>query len=272
MGFLFVDSIEWIESGKSARGRFNTLNGRAMPPSLIAEAIGQLAGWIAMERCDFSARPVAGIVGECVIESQVTSGDQVELEVEAGTCDSDAIEYRGSAATGGKRIVELSQCIGPMLPMEEFDDPARVAKRFKALRSGEGKRDVTSELFGPMPIEPIETKERGVAHAILEAPRSSLVYGEHFPRKPILPGTLLLDAEMRLGLSLVGREAASKELGDGVRRVSIRGIKFRTFINPGARLELEARLLGSNAKQRVIALGASQRGKKVAAASMEIEL
>jgi 3-hydroxymyristoyl/3-hydroxydecanoyl-(acyl carrier protein) dehydratase len=272
MGFLFVDSIERIESGKRARGRFKTLAGMAMPPSLIAEAIGQLAGWIAMERCDFSARPVAGIVGECVIESPETSGDELELEVEAGTCDSEAIEYRGSAATDGRRIVALSECIGPMLPMEEFDDPGRVAKRFEALRSGKGKGELTSDLLGAIPFEPIETKERGVAYAILEAPKSSLIYAEHFPRKPVLPGTLLLDAEMRLGLSLVGREAAGKEIDRGRGRVSLRGIKFRTFISPGATLELEARLLGSNAKQRVIALGANQRGKRIAGASMEIEL
>ncbi|HEY2664093.1 MAG TPA: hypothetical protein VGI47_07105, partial [Candidatus Binataceae bacterium] len=133
MGFLFVDSIDQIKSGKSARGRFKIPAGAAIPPSLLAEGVGQLAAWIAMERCHFSARPVAGIVGRCVIESPSPPGDEVELEVEVGTCDSDAIEYRGSAAISGRPIVSLSECVGPMLPMEEFDDPLRVAKRFEGL-------------------------------------------------------------------------------------------------------------------------------------------
>ena len=53
---------------------------------------------------------------------------------------------------------------------------------------------------------------------------------------------------------------------------SRRSITAPIQVPAGATLELEARLLGSNAKQRVIALGANQRGKRIAGASMEIEL
>jgi 3-hydroxymyristoyl/3-hydroxydecanoyl-(acyl carrier protein) dehydratase len=271
MGFLFVDSIDQIKSGKSARGRFKIPAGALIPPNLLAEGVGQLAGWIAMEHCDFLARPVAGIVGQCVIETQPPSGDEVELEVEAGTCDSDAIEYRGSAMIEGHTIVRLSECVGPMLPMEEFDDPLRVAKRFELLRCGRQQTELTAELLASTALEPKLVRVDQGARAVLEVPESSAIYAEHFPRKPVLPGTLLLDAQMRLGLSLVARGAGPKAGANGPRMVSIRNLKIRSFLSPGTTVELGARLMPGRGLQQIIALSATLQGKSVAAASMEIE-
>ena len=271
MGFLFVDSIDQIKSGKSARGRLKIPAGAVIPPSLLAEGVGQLAGWIAMERCDFSARPVAGIVGRCVIEAQPPSGDEVELEVEAGTCDSDAIEYRGSAIIDGHSIVRLSECVGPMLAMEEFDDPLRVAKRFERLLFGREHRGLTAELLASTALEPKLIGVAQAAGAVLEVPKSSAIYAEHFPRKPVLPGTRLLDAQMRLGLSLIERSARPSAAANGPRRLSIRNLKIRSFVRPGTTVELGAKLMPSSDQQQIIALSATQQGKSVATASLEVE-
>ena len=79
----------------------------APPACLIAEAIGQLAGWIAIEHSDFNSRPVAGLVGECVIAGQPSPGQTVELAVQMDECEADAVAYAGSARADGRTIVAL---------------------------------------------------------------------------------------------------------------------------------------------------------------------
>ncbi|HEY2662875.1 MAG TPA: hypothetical protein VGI47_00945, partial [Candidatus Binataceae bacterium] len=92
------------------------------------------------------------------------------------------------------------------------------------------------------------------------------------PRKPVLPGTLLLNVQIQLGLRLIYRKATLGATGNGPRKVSIRNLKIRSFISPGATVELGAKLMRVSGKQRFIALSATQEGRSVAAASMEVEL
>src|SRR5262245_50014697 len=119
MAFCFVDRILEIEPGKRARGQFGAPPDLAwLPPCLVAEAIGQLAGWVAMSATDFRRRPVAGIASEGNILEAPLGGSLIELGVEIGSLGADAVDYGGWAAHGGKRILELKHCVGPMLPME----------------------------------------------------------------------------------------------------------------------------------------------------------
>jgi hypothetical protein len=61
MGFLFIDEINAIDAGR-AEGRLRRPEGAPpLPPWLVIEAVGQLAAWIAMQRTDFSKRPVAAL-------------------------------------------------------------------------------------------------------------------------------------------------------------------------------------------------------------------
>ncbi len=64
-------------------------------------------------------------------------------------------------------------------------------------------------------------------------------FADHFPRRPVFPATLLLDAQMRAGgdaraRRLVGHAGAS-------RRSRMTHVKMRSFIAPGQHVELERR-------------------------------
>ena len=63
--FSFVDRITEHRPGTHARGRFAipaTVD--AFPPALVAEAVGQLAAWVAMEHIAYRGRPVAALAHE----------------------------------------------------------------------------------------------------------------------------------------------------------------------------------------------------------------
>jgi 3-hydroxymyristoyl/3-hydroxydecanoyl-(acyl carrier protein) dehydratase len=269
MRFLFVDSIHAFEPGRRARGRFAMPRDFALPACLIAEAIGQLAGWLAMDHSEFNSRPVAGLVGHCVIEGEAPPGASVELMVEMDECAADAVSYAGSARSDGRTLVTLERCGAPMLPLEDFDGPDGMRARFAALRSPEGARiEVGPELARPLPFSEV-ILESDSASAAFTTPAEPDFYADHFPRRPVFPATLLLDAEIRLartfaahvGLEQVGRRAL----------IRVSDVKLRTFIAPGQKLELAARLSDRESSSAHFALSAGSAGKRIATADLQFE-
>src|SRR4051812_8788777 len=122
--FSFVDRITDLTPGTRARGVF------AVPPDvapfascLVAEAVGQLAAWVAMAHVSFRGRPVAALANETLLTGDVAPGRTLDLAVEIDDCDDDAVAYCGSASVDGARVITLNQCLGPMLPLAEFDSP-----------------------------------------------------------------------------------------------------------------------------------------------------
>ena len=70
--FSFVDRITEFAPGKRARGEFWVPEAvSAFPSCLVAEAVGQLAAWVAMNRVDFRGRPVAALATETRFEGIV---------------------------------------------------------------------------------------------------------------------------------------------------------------------------------------------------------
>ena len=57
--------------------------------------------------------------------------------MEIDSCDDEAVAYHGSAHADGVLLIELIDCLGPMLPVEEFDAPAALRQRL-ALLCGAG--------------------------------------------------------------------------------------------------------------------------------------
>ena len=136
--FSFVDRIVEYDAGRRARGRYAVPAGiAAFPPCLVAEAVGQLAAWVAMAHVGFRGRPVAALANETRFRAEVAPGSALDLAVDIESCDEHAVAYAGRARVDGADVIELVDCLGPMLPVEEFDSPAELAARFELIR-GDG--------------------------------------------------------------------------------------------------------------------------------------
>jgi len=233
--FTFVDRITALEPGRAAQGRFHVpANVDAFPASLLAEATGQLAAWVAVAKLDFRLRPVAGIAHETLYHGTPKPGDTLETEIRIDSCEDDAVAYQGWARIGGRTVLELRDCVGPMLPLDEFDDAASM-RAFYATLCGEGAR---VDRFEALPTLPLLARARvqGSATAVLQVPHEAALFADHFPRRPVFPGTLLLDRMTALAGDVAiesarGRHAALRAVSD---------VKLRAFIEPGTELELHA--------------------------------
>lgn len=235
MSFLFVDSIEALDE-RAARGRLQLWAGPSGPPSwLIIEAIGQLAAWIAMVRTEFVSRPVAALAGEVMLDpTPRIDATPVELEAHIERFDGRAILYRGSATIHGHTVGRVARCVGPLLPMELFDDPEAVRRRLAALR--DGVAPTRAEPPGPPPLEAL-TIDGTRRAARLHVPADAPYFADHFPRRPVFPATLLAAA-----LDTLAAPTARAALGGdtAVQLGVVHDLKVRAFSEPGQELMLGA--------------------------------
>lgn len=237
MSFHLVDRIHEFRPEKGARGSLQIpADAEDFPLSLVVEAVGQLASYIAMASADFSMRPVAAIAGEVIAHRTVSPGDLLELEVNVGALRASAMRYGGSARVGGDVAVELRRCTGAMLPMDAFDDPASVRELMRQLQTtGAPPRGFPARTeFAPRVLK--ESHELGRATATLEAPERASFYADHFPRRPVYPATLLLDAKIRVAQRLAAGSTAPDSVLPEIR--AVRSVKVRAFTPPGGRIDV----------------------------------
>ncbi|MEY2525686.1 MAG: hypothetical protein QOE73_457 [Verrucomicrobiota bacterium] len=239
--YTFVDRITSIEDGMRIRGAYAIPADLALfPLPLLAESVGQLAAWAAMAAVNFERRPVAGIAGGIDLLAPAKPGETLELQAELESVDEEAVAYGGTALVNGIPVIRLEHCVGPMLPMEEFEDPQIARNRFALLR----ENGVQPGTFRGLPaISGTRTSgEIGKwLRATFDVPEAAPFFADHFPRRPVFPGTLLMHVNLQL-VTALANEIPRPANGTPwmVRRVS--DVKLRAFIAPGEALELEVRL------------------------------
>ena len=238
--FSFVDRIYSLEPGRVRGGYIIPAGIANFPSALVAEAVGQLAAWAAIAAMDFKSRPVAGLAASIELLAPVRPGQVLELAADLETVDADAAAYDGTASVEGTPVIRLRHCVGPMVQVEEFDDPRALRARFALLR-GDG---AVPGAFGGVP--PLQLTEVGGENgrflcAKLHVPGDALFFADHFPRRPVLPGALLMNSNLELVAALA---TTLPPLSTG-GRWALRGVsdvKLRAFPPPGETLEVEARV------------------------------
>ena len=273
MSFLLVDRIHQFTPGKGAKGNLRIPpDAPDFPLALAVEAIGQLAAYVAMESTGFAMRPVAATAGEVVATGAIRPGDSLELEIDIRALRSRAIRYGGVARIGGDAAVEVHRCTGAMLPMAAFDDTERVRAELEQLRTrGAPARALTSRAeSAPRKSEPV-FDETGRMRTTLLVPRAAPLYAEHFPRRPVYPATLLLDAKIGVARDLVARRAPEGSPPPFTR--AVRGVKVRAFIPPGARVEVVVEEIEKRPSDRgrLVRMDARTDGERVSTASVLLE-
>lgn len=264
--YSFVDRIVEFVPGQRARATF-AIPARiaAFPAALVAEAVGQLAAWVAMDEIDFRGRPVAALATETRFQGAAMPGETLDLAVDILECDDDAVAYNGHAAIGGRRIIELVDCLGPMLPVAEFDAPEALRERLRLLR-GAGATPNRFQGVNDLPVNVTARVPRTELRARVEVPAAAPFFADHFPRRPVYPATLLLDAQMRLAVDL----AAESPALNGARPLRLTHVKMRSFIVPSQRLDFGVTLAAPQNGVAKAMLTAKTDDRLVASARLEL--
>ena len=98
-------------------------------------------------------------------------------------------------------------------------------------------------------------------------PAETRFFEEHFPRFPVVPGVLLLEALAQLAGKLIGF-TVREERGDWPFPIlsMMNGVKFRKFVRPDEEVVLETKLLSLREDMAVVQSRAHCGGRTVAQA------
>jgi 3-hydroxyacyl-[acyl-carrier-protein] dehydratase len=100
-------------------------------------------------------------------------------------------------------------------------------------------------------------------------PASAPLFADHFPRRPVFPGTLLMHMNLQLAAALAA-ELPPPANGQWTLR-SLRDVKLRAFIPPGELLELEAKVNERAADSVTVAMEIRKGQKMMGGARVVLE-
>lgn len=284
MRFLFVDRILQLSPGKLARGVKHVTRddaylcsdetGRScFIPSLIGETLGQLAAWSVMVANDFTLRPVAGVVASARLHRPAYVGETLLLESIIESLDDQAVQYNSVARVGSEIVFTIEGALGPLLPMSDFIDAELIQCQFNEInRPGDWPQinlEPTFELdsnaslnsiAAPMRFDRILASEPGVSlTAEKRISRAAPYFAEHFPKKPVLPLTVLLESKLNLAREFLTRASYSQPY-----QVSeLRRIKMSDFVYPGDILNCQVKVKQQDKQQLVLSYRSEVDGKRV---------
>ena len=286
MRFLFVDRIVESSPGELIRGikhvtsndTFLTVDEQGRPcfiPSLIGETLGQLAAWNVMALQEFTRRPVAGIVARASMHRRAYVGETLLLESFIEHIDDSVMQYHSEARVGNELVFSLDGALGPLLPMDDFINLDEVKQQFSEINRP-GDWSVISKESGPvvddyllmgselsvmpMTFDRIRSSQPGV-NLIAEKriSRAAPYFADHFPKKPVLPLTVLLECKLNLAYEFVQRAGYTTHY-----QVSeFRKIKMNEFVYPGDVLECNVTVKKQTEDELVLAYRSEVAGKRV---------
>ena len=249
MRFLFVDRILHLVPGQLVQGVKHItpddlylcpddLGQLCFMPSMIGETLGQLAAWNVMVSHDFRFRPVAGVVSSASLHRPAYVGETLLLESEIDALDETAVQYHSMARVGHEVVFRIEGALGPLLPMADFIDESTVRRQFAEInRPGDWPPVYHANEISPfnkpvmsLQFDRIIGGEAGVQLvAEKRISRMSPYFPDHFPEKPVLPMTVLLECKLNLAREFVARAG----FNEPYHIHELRKIKMNEFVLPG---------------------------------------
>jgi len=275
VSFIFVDRILSFESGKKIHAIKNVSrseelfywlpNGqRVLSPAVVTEALAQAGSWLKMISTDFTKRPVLLADEHTTYHGVVQAGDLIDLEVEILDLDEDVVVTKSRASVRGKPMVVVNCCRGYLLPMEDFSDPIEVKRDFNNVFRPEFagvSRVEPSELYlPPDPSTRLFNGLRFIDGLLEHRPHEKVVgyknitasetyFHGHFPRKPVVPGVILLTFVGEVCQYLIRDPKSLPESDIAMIPTFVRNVRFRKFVEPGDQCVITAEVRSGDCRQ-----------------------
>lgn len=98
-----------------------------------------------------------------------------------------------------------------MVPLVDFDDPEAMKERYRVLTTVGATPDAFGEVPRFMP-EKTGGTQADAAEGVFHIPETASFFGDHFPRRPVFPGTLLMNLNLGFAIDLASEGIADASL------------------------------------------------------------
>jgi 3-hydroxyacyl-[acyl-carrier-protein] dehydratase len=272
MRFLFVDRICELDRGSRVRavkniswyGDFLEELFPGLPvfsPVIAAEAAAQALSWLIVEAKDFSVKPLITVLDSYTCARHVQPGDQIEMEGRVESFQPESALAHARILLNKKPVAEINHGVCYLYPLQELQDPESARRQFKNLTDNKVPLPAAAQLHAealphranaapaarPWVDRVIEYEAGKKITGIRNVTSTEDYFNDHFPRRPILPGVIIMAGLTSVAQLLLGPLLAANgiEHKKAVLRQA-KKIKFRKLVQPGDQLLLEAELLSFN--------------------------
>lgn len=282
MRFLFVDRIVESVPGELVKGvKHVTKDDTYLTsdrqgklcfiPSLIGETLGQLAAWNVMAHNQFTLRPVAGVVSSAQLHRPAYPGETILLESYIDRLDDTAVEYHSFARVGNELIFTIEGALGPLLPMADFISDEEIRLQYAQIyRPGDWSTytqltasSLDLEISRPIPaltFDRILNSEQGISLVAEKRIAGAAAYfRDHFPKKPVLPMTVLLECKSNLAYEFIAQAGYTQNY----QISELRKIKMNEFIQPGDVVTCFVKVKQQDEQQLILSFRSEVEGKRV---------
>lgn len=287
MRFLFVDRIMQLSPGEWIKGikhitrddAYLTVDDQGrlcFMPSLIGETLGQLAAWNVMQHNKFTLRPVAGVVSSARLHRPAYVGETLLLESNIDALDDRAVQYHSIAKVGNDVVFTIEGALGPLLPMADFIGSDEIRQQYLEIyRPGDWfsvsantnldilKEEIRSDyerINSSMQFDRILAYEPGVSMmAEKRITRAASYFPDHFPNKPVLPMTVLLECQLNLAKKFIARAGYDK----AYQVSELRKIKMNEFVQPGDVVICHVKVKQQTEQELILSYRCEVDGKRV---------
>ncbi len=289
MRFLFVDRICALEKGKRVRAIKN-ISGEegfleevfpglpVLSPVIAAEAAAQALSWLIVEARDFTVKPLITVLEDYVCHKHVQPGDQIAMEGEVESLQRESALARARILINDTPAIEINHGVCYLFPLAELQDPAEARQQFQSLCEKAGQMEHRTTPRSPLVRDDAAPRRQysGIDRIVSYEAQQRIVglknitttadyFRDHFPRKPLLPGVVIMDALLDCARILINH--ALRTHGCDTKQAVLsraQKVKFRRFVQPGDQLVLQAAMDQFSEQQSIVRAQALVHNKPAA--------
>lgn len=257
--FQLVYAIRSVERGRALQATTVWAGAGGLRFICFAlEAVAQAAGWLITASTGFARRGLPLSIGAVRLLEEPGPGETVDLSAEITAWRDTSAVVRGRASCGGRLLGEAEAALCALVPADELDDPLAARAGYEALLAAEPGETRIAGVAEPPGAPSIEALNAREGRATWLVTGGSGLFADHFPRFPVLPGSLQVQALVDLA------QAVAAAGGPAGRADRVRQVRFRRPVRPGERLTLEAALVARRPDRTIVRGRALLDGQRAA--------
>ncbi len=259
--FQLVATIPRVEIGRCIQATtiWNGTGG-LRPAGFLLEAVAQAAGWLIAASTDFARRGLPLSIATVRLLADPPPGARVDLLAEVTAWRDASAVLRGEASWGGRPLGEAEGGICGLVDATQLEDPTVTRATFEALLAAPPDAPGSGTPAEPPGVPSVQALDARGGRATWLVAGGQDLFADHFPRLPLLPGSLQVQALVGLAQAVAGAEGGA---ADPV--ASLHHVQFRRPVRPGERLVLEAEMIRHSARGAILTARAVINGERAAA-------